>query len=49
MYLIFKWGNLILSIEQNINKKARIRHQLEYSQKLNTGEVSLIFQWKQNV
>lgn len=43
-----KWAKMVLSIEQNITEKEKLRQQLKYTQ-INNGHKTFIVRWKQNV
>ena len=44
-----QWAKMILSIEQNVNIKQRIKEQKKYSYLMASGQRDLIVKWKMNV
>jgi hypothetical protein len=47
-FVCFKWAKLMLSIEQSISVKERLKNKEKYSHVVNANERSFIVQWKQS-
>lgn len=47
-FLLIKWAQLMLSIEQSISIKERLKNKEKYSHVVNINERAFIVQWKQS-
>lgn len=45
----FKWAKQVLTIEQNVQIKERLKQQKKYASTLRNGEKAFIVRWKQTV
>ena len=45
---LFQWAKQVLTIEQNVRVKERLKQQKKYANILNNGEKVFIVRWKQN-
>ena len=48
-FLVFKWAKVVLSIEQSVPHKYRLKYQKRYSHLLYGGTSEFIVKWKQSV
>lgn len=46
---LFQWAKQVLTIEQNVSAKERLKQQKKYANTLSTGEKAFIVRWKMTV
>ena len=44
-----KWSKQVLTIEQNVRTRERLKQQKKYASTLSNGEKALVVRWKQTV
>lgn len=49
IFLCKQWARIVLSIEQNLSKKQRIKEKQKYTHLMRNDEKAFIVRWKQTV